>query len=157
VPERCARGYQTLRHNTDTSYQVGEFCPKAEVACATTIRGSDFVARPCSVALTRCHREAPLWWRPRFGATDVRGLFERHREIALPSISMGDMPPAKLLGRLRAPLPASNANAFATPRFTLEPRLDEGLAQAPPADHLVGKSRVEIAVTTEGLLPVANW
>ena len=25
VPERCAHGYQTLRDNTDTSYQVGEF------------------------------------------------------------------------------------------------------------------------------------
>jgi len=25
VPERCAHGYQTLRDNTDTNYQVGEF------------------------------------------------------------------------------------------------------------------------------------
>jgi dTDP-4-dehydrorhamnose 3,5-epimerase len=31
VPERCAHGYQTLRDNTDTSYQVGEFyTPNAE-------------------------------------------------------------------------------------------------------------------------------
>lgn len=31
VPERCAHGYQTLRDNTDTSYQVGEFyAPNAE-------------------------------------------------------------------------------------------------------------------------------
>jgi len=31
VPERCAHGYQTLRDNTDTSYQVGEFyTPSAE-------------------------------------------------------------------------------------------------------------------------------
>ena len=31
VPERFAHGYQTLRDNTDTSYQVGEFyAPSAE-------------------------------------------------------------------------------------------------------------------------------
>ena len=41
VPERFAHGYQALRDNTDTSYQVGEFyTPRPRGVCCTTTRVS---------------------------------------------------------------------------------------------------------------------
>jgi dTDP-4-dehydrorhamnose 3,5-epimerase len=41
VPERFAHGYQALRDNTDTSYQVGEFYTRRpREACCTTTRVS---------------------------------------------------------------------------------------------------------------------
>jgi hypothetical protein len=47
-PERCAHGYQTLRETRIRAISsVSSARPTPRVACATTIRGSDFVARPC--------------------------------------------------------------------------------------------------------------
>jgi dTDP-4-dehydrorhamnose 3,5-epimerase len=62
VPERCAHGYQTLRDNTDTSYQVGEFyTPNAEggVRYDDTRLGLRWPL-PVSVISSKDHQFRPL-------------------------------------------------------------------------------------------------
>ena len=61
-PERCAHGYQTLRDNTDTSYQVGEFyTPNAEggVRYDDTRLGLRWPL-PVSVISSKDHQFRPL-------------------------------------------------------------------------------------------------